>query len=219
MKKSEALDSVIKAREVSKKRNFMQTFELMINFTGLDMKKPASLITAKVALPHSTGQAGGKVFVFAKTTEFADSLKNKVEKIVMEDGIEAMAKDRKAMGELMTYDALFAEGPTMLTVAKFMGQQLAPKGKMPKPIMSANAFEETLKTTKTETIISNKKAKPTPLVQVVIGKEDMKNEEIAENMVAAYNGVVLVLPQKRLNVKSVVVKTTMGKPVKVGGKI
>jgi len=218
LKKSEALDAVIQAREVSKKRNFLQTFEMMINFVGMDMKKPTSLITARVAMPHSTGQAGGKILVFAKTTDFADSLKERVEKIIMENELEAMSKDRKAMADLMTYDASFAEGPVMLTIAKFMGQQLAPKGKMPKPIMSANEFEETLKKTKTETIITNKKGKPTPLVQIVVGKEDMKNEELAENMVAAYNGLVNVLPQKRLNVKSVLIKTTMGKPVKVGDK-
>ena len=81
MKKSEALEAVIKARELSKKRNFLQTFEMMVNFTGMDMKKPDSLITARVAMPHSTGQASGKVLVFAKTEEFADSLKEKVEKI------------------------------------------------------------------------------------------------------------------------------------------
>ena len=137
----------------------------------------------------------------------------------MEPEIEMMSKDKKAMGELMQYDATFAEGPAMLTVAKIMVQLIAPKGKIPKPIMSANAFDETLKKTKTETIITNKKGKPTPLVQIVIGKEEMKNEEIAENIVAAYNGVVNVLPQKRLNVKSIIIKTTMGQPVKVGGKI
>jgi large subunit ribosomal protein L1 len=218
VKKSEALDAVIKSRECSKKRNFLQTFEMMINFTGLDMKKPTSLISARVSMPHSTGQISGKILVFAKTSDFADSLKDRVEKIIMDNEIEEMSKDKKAMADLFTYDVTFAEGPAMLTVAKFMGQQLAPKGKMPKPIMGANAFEETLKKTKTETLITNKKAKPTPLVQVVVGKEDMKNEALVENMLAAYNAIMNVLPQKRLNIKSIFVKTTMGKPVKVGDK-
>ena len=218
MKLQEAVQAVEKAREVSKKRNFLQTFELMVNFTGMDMKKADSQISVKVALPHSTGQAGGKILVFAKSTDLANSLKDKVEKVIMENEIEALAKDKKAAGELFSYDALFAEGPTMLVVAKFLGQQLAPKGKMPKPITNAANFEEVLSKTKTETTITNKKGKAMPLVQVVVGKEDMKNEEIAENLLTAYDAVLNELPQKKQNVKSVILKMTMGTPVRVGEK-
>jgi len=216
MRKDQALSALKRLHEIAPKRNFAQSVELMINFTGLDMKKPQNQVNVKVALPFPTGKGSGKVLVFAKTDEFANSLKNKVEKIVMDSEIEALAKDRTKLGELMTYDGLFAEGAVMLTVAKFLGQQLAPKGKMPKPIMNVNSFDETLEKARTQVTISNKKGKFMPVVHAVVGKEGMKDENIIENMFAIYDSVMNSLPQKKQNIKNVYIKMTMSPPVKIG---
>jgi large subunit ribosomal protein L1 len=217
MKQTELLNSLKLIRETSKKRNFVQSVEMMINFTGLDMKKPQNQVNVKVELPHGTGKGSGKIAVFAKTDNFADSLKGKVDLVVKEKDIEALAKNKQKVAELLTFDALFAEGPVMLTVAKFLGQQLASKGKMPKPILNLNSFEEMLAKAKTQVTISNKKGKFMPVVHCVVGKEDMKDDDIAENMNAIYETVVNSLPQKKQNVKNVYVKLTMGVPAKIGG--
>jgi large subunit ribosomal protein L1 len=58
-------------------------------------------------------------------------------------------------------------------------------------------------------------AKTTPLVQVSIGKEDMKDEDIAENVSSLYNVLIHALPKEENNIASVYLKTTMGKPVRV----
>jgi large subunit ribosomal protein L1 len=218
MKQSEAVEALKIARENSKERKFTQSVEMMINFTGLDMKKPQNQISEKVELPHGTGKGSGKIAVFAKTDSFAKELEGKVDLIIKEKEIEALSKNKQKLVELIAFDALFAEGPVMLTVAKFLGQQLAPKGKMPKPILNLKSFDDMLKKAKTQITVSNKKGKPMPLVQIVVGKEDMKDEEIAENMVAIYNKVILALPQKKQNIKNAYVKLTMGKPAKVGEK-
>jgi len=216
MKKSEAIDALKKMRETSPQRKFTQSVELMVNFTGLDMKKPQNQVHVKVDLPHSTGKGSGKVIVFAKSDEYIDSLKSKVDKVVDEKEIEAFAKDKAKMTELMSYDGVFAEGPVMLTVARFLGQVLAPKGKMPKPITNLNSFDEVLARAKTQVTVSNKKGKFMPVVQTVVGKETMKDEEIAENMVAVYDTVMNSLPQKKQNVKNAYVKLSMGPSIKVG---
>ena len=64
MKKQDAIDAVKKVREISPKRKFTQSVELMVNFTGLDMKKPQNQVFVKVDLPFSTGK-GSENFVFA----------------------------------------------------------------------------------------------------------------------------------------------------------
>ena len=51
MKKQDAIDAVKKVREISPKRKFTQSVELMVNFTGLDMKKPQNQVFVKVDLP------------------------------------------------------------------------------------------------------------------------------------------------------------------------
>lgn len=217
MRKDEALSAIKKLQEIAPKRNFKQSVELMINFTGLDMKKPQNQVNVKVALPYPTGKGSGKVIVFAKTDEFADSLKQKVDKIVMDKEIEPLSKDKAKIVELLSYDGLFAEGPAMLTVAKFLGQQLATKGKMPKPIMNVNNFDETLAKARTQITVSNKKGKFMPVVHSVIGSEGMKNEDMAENMIAVYESVMAALPQKKQNIKNAYIKMSMSPPVKIGG--
>ena len=216
MNKKDALAAIQKIKENSKKRNFLQSVEMMVNFTGLDMKKPQNQVNVKVVLPYSTGKGSGKIAVFAKTEEFANAMKEKVDLVVNEKEIEALSKNKGKVAELVTYDSIFAEGSVMLTVAKFLGQQLAPKGKMPKPVMNVNSFDETLAQAKTQVTISNKKGKFMPVVHTVVGKEDMKDEEIVDNMLAVYESVRETLPQKKQNIKNIYLKMTMGAPVKIG---
>lgn len=216
MRKDTALNALKKLHEIAPKRNFSQSVELMINFTGLDMKKPTNQVNLKISLPHPTGKGSGKVAVFAKTDVMADSLKGKVDKIIMDKEIESIVKDKLKMAELLSFDALFAEGPSMLTVAKYLGQQLAPKGKMPKPIISAALFEEALAKARTQITVSNKKGKFMPVVHALIGKEGMKDEDMVENMITVYETVMAALPQKKQNIKNSYVKLTMSPAVKVG---
>ncbi|NMA44289.1 MAG: hypothetical protein GX950_00545 [Candidatus Diapherotrites archaeon] len=216
MKKQDAIDAVKKVREISPKRKFTQSVELMVNFTGLDMKKPQNQVFVKVDLPFSTGKGSGKILVFAKSDEFVNGLKDKVNKIIEEKDLEAISKDKMKVAEIMTYDGIFAEGPVMLSVARFLGQQLAPKGKMPKPIINLLSFDEVLARAKTQITVTNKKGKFMPVVQAVVGKETMKDEEIAANILAVYDVVMNSLPQKKQNVKNAYVKLSMGPTVKVG---
>jgi large subunit ribosomal protein L1 len=216
MRRDEAISALAELQKNAPKRKFTQSIELMINFTGLDMKKPTNQVNVKVALPYPTGKGSGKVLVFAKNSDFADSIKDRVDKVVLDKEIEALAKDRAKVGEVMTFDGIFAEGPSMLTVAKYLGQQLAPKGKMPKLIPNANAFDEILAKARTQVTVSNKKGRFMPVVHAVVGREGMKNEEMAENMLAIYDSVMNSLPQKKQNIKNAYIKMTMSPPIKVG---
>ena len=88
---------------------------------------------------------------------------------------------------------------------------------MPKPI-TANvaAFESAVSKMSTSIKITNKKGKFMPLVHVMVGKESNSDEELADNVMAVYKPVELGLPSKRQNVKSALVKMTMGPPIKIG---
>lgn len=216
MKKSQAIAALAKIRELSPKRKFTQSVELMVNFTGLDMKRPQNQMSIKVALPYPTGKGSGKVLVFAKSDNFINALKSKVDRLIEDRDIEAIAKDKVKLADVMSYDGLFAEGPSMITVAKFLGQQLAPKGKMPKLIPTIASFDETLASARTQITVSNKKGKFMPVVQAVIGRENMDDDKIADNIVAVYDAVLNALPQKKQNIKNAYIKMTMGPSFKVG---
>src|SRR3989344_4582016 len=55
-------------------------------------------------------------------------------------------------------------------------------------------------------------------VRCPIGKDTMKDEEIAENILTAYTLLVQALPQHEQNVKFILLKLTMSKAVAIGGK-
>lgn len=214
MEKKDVINALKQIDEKAKKRNFTQTIELIINFTNLDVRKPENLIDIKVALPHATGHASSKALLFAKTASFVEEVKDKFDKIIMENEIPSLSK--KDIQEILQYDVLLAEGPVMLTVAKYLGQTLAPKGKMPKPINPEKSEAESILAGLGSTIrVTNKKGKGIPLVQVVIGNESMSAEEIAENAVAVYNDVLHALPGQKHNIKSVYIKKTMSPAVRI----
>jgi len=201
-------------RDESKKRNFVQTIDLVITFKGIDFKKETNKIDLEVKLPYFFGEKESKVLVFVKNKDLAEQLKEKVSKIIMETEIEKLSK--KEVQEITdSFDILLAEGPVMLTVAKFLGQQLAPKNKMPKPIQNLKEFENFLTKSGGTIKLSNRKGKIMPVLQANIGKESMKDEELAENILAIYNTLILKI-EKKQNIKSFIIKLSMGKPIKIG---
>ena len=205
------------ARGLSKKRKFEQSVELILNFKGIDFKKADNRIDIDVKLPHVTGKQGNaKVLVFAKDKLFASEVKDTVAKVIMDTEIPNLKKkDVDAL--IKEYNIFLAEGPAILSVGKYIGQQLAPKGRMPKPVQNTvQSVEQALKTVSTFTKITNKKGKFMPVAHVMIGKENSKEEELLANILAVYNPLIEALPNKEGNIKSVILKFSMGKPIKVG---
>ena len=54
-----------------------------------------------------------------------------------------------------------------------------------------------------------------PSIKISIGKSSMKDEQLSENIRSAYNSILNELPNKTENLKSVLVKFTMTKPIKL----
>ncbi|MBI2632121.1 hypothetical protein HYW75_03895 [Candidatus Pacearchaeota archaeon] len=52
-------------------------------------------------------------------------------------------------------------------------------------------------------------------IKIIAGKESMKDEQILANINALYQGIVSALPNKKENVKNIMIKYTMSKPIKV----
>jgi len=215
MKKEEVIEALSKARDQSKKRKFQQSVDLTISFKGIDFKKAENRIDLEVKMPHGLAKKV-KSIAFVKDKDFAVELKDLVNRIVMEAEISKLSK--KEIQEIAEYfDVLMAEGSVMLTVGKFLGQALAPKGKMPKPIThDLRLVNSLIQGSSGVTRLTNKKGKFMPLVHVSVGKEIMQDIDLAENILEVYNAVEQKLPARSQNVKSVIVKLTMGPPIKIG---
>jgi len=208
-------EAVSKLQE-SKKRNFKQGIDLIINLKHLDLKNPDHQIELFLQLPKYKGKKTKVCALVGR--EMADASKAAVDTVVLQPEFDNYAQDKKAAKKLASsHDFFVAQATIMPKVATAFGRVLGPKGKMPNPkagcVVPPNAnmaqvYEKLSQTVK----VSGKKA---PLLQCIVGNEESKVEDIIDNVKHVYNNVVHHLPQSENNVKSVYLKYTMGKPVKV----
>ena len=131
---------------------------------------------------------------------------------------EDYGKDKKRIKKLAKQNDFFIAQSTIMTkIAATFGRVLGPKNKMPNPkagcvvLPKSNLKPLYEKLQKTVRVLARQK----PLLQLTIGREDMPDEQIAENLYAIYDQLIHHLPKERNNVKNMLIKTTMGKPVKV----
>jgi large subunit ribosomal protein L1 len=206
------LSAVKEAKQNSKKRNFTQSIELMINLRDIDMKKPESKIQEFVELPHISEKkarvcviAGGDLAVRAKQAG-ADLVIDRTE-------LEALAGDKKKMRELANnYDFFIAEAPLMPLVGKILGPLLGPRAKMPTPIAPMADIGEQIEKRRKMVLI---RTRGQPVIQCRVGSENMPDEEIAENILAVLRVVEGKLKRGIKNISQIKIKTAMGSPVKV----
>ncbi|MGM5484983.1 MAG: 50S ribosomal protein L1 [Nanobdellota archaeon] len=214
MDKEKILEFVKKARESSKKRNFSQTFDLVVSLKNLNLKKPEEQVDFFMQLPKSKGK-NSKVCAFVGA-ELKESAKEVCDHVIDNDQFEKLEKNdvKKLASE---YDFFIAQANIMSKVAKAFGRVLGPRGKMPNPkagcVVPPKANLKPLYDKLQYTV--RLQAKTKPVVQISAGKEDMKDEDIAENIASAYNNLIHHLPKEENNIRSVTIKTTMGKPVRV----
>ena len=188
------------------KRKFEQGIDLLISLKGVDPKKEN--ISTIVNIPNKIKDK--KVCGFF-------TKKNDVVRTITNLDFPKY-KDKKALKSLVKeFDFFIAEAKLMPAVATTFGKVLGPAGKMPSPQMGILPTEDEKATRALLNKISNsiKLRVKEASVKTSIGKENMSDEQIIANAVAVYNGLLNVLPVKKDNVKKVMIKLTMSKPIQV----
>ncbi|MEM4254785.1 MAG: hypothetical protein QXR53_00450 [Candidatus Norongarragalinales archaeon] len=191
-------------------KKFVQSIDLAINFQDVDFKKQEGRINLEVILPFEPKPS--RVCVFADGQQGLDAKKAGADLVVSSAEIDSYAKDKKKLGELLEY-SLLAVPQLMVPIGKSLGKVLGARGKTPKPI-PPNANLQNLVSSAKRSLTLKAKGKFLPSVHCIVGKENMPREQILENILAVFAAIERQGFDK--NVKSVFVKTTMGKPVKLG---
>jgi len=206
------LETLKKVRENSKQRKFSQTIDMTINLKDMDMKKPESKIQEMIELPHPLTKKA-KICIIA-SGELAFKAKQAGADLVIEkDELNTIATDKKRQRELANdYDFFISEAPLMPTVGKSLGATLGPRGKMPTPVPpNANIADQIARHQKLAIV----RTKTQAVIQNRVGTEDMKDEEIAENITVIVRRLEGKLKRGMKNIKSITLKTTMGNPVEM----
>lgn len=216
MDKKHALEVVRKLRSIIKKRNFVQGVDLVVNLQDLDFKKPEHQLDFYIILPFTTGKK--KNIAALVDVDMFDEAKNACDLVIPLYQFEEYSKDKKKIKKMAkNIDFFIAQATIMTKIAATFGRVLGPKNKMPNPkagcVVAPKSNLKPLyeKLQKTIRILARNK----PLLQLTIGREDMPDEQIAENLFIIYDQLIHHLPKERNNIKTVFLKTTMSQPVRV----
>lgn len=213
MDKKTVLEAINKIRENSKKRNFSQSFDLIVNLKNLDIKKTEHKVDAFLILPFGRGK---KVKVCALVdVQLAKQAKEVCDKVILLEDFNKY-QDKKALKKLaIEFDFFIAQADLMPKMATIFGKVLGVAGKMPNPkagcIVPGNANLKILYDRLQKTIRIQTKNEAT--VKCIVGTESMKDDELAENVVFTYNSLLHIVPQEKNNIKEAILKLTMGEPI------
>ena len=100
----------------------------------------------------------------------------------------------------------------MPSVGKTFGPVLGPRGKLPVPV-PPNADIESLIAKHRKTVLVRMRNQP--IIQCPVGTEDMKEEDLVDNIQAVLRVLEGKLKRGLKNVKFAFIKTSMGKPVRI----
>ena len=199
------IEDIKKLRE--NKRNFNQMFDLVVNISGLDLKKPENRIREKVKLAHKVRDR--KIcFIVESLITKANETKQKVLKI---SDLDFKKSEGKKLAK--EYDFFVVEAPLMPKVAKVLGKYIGPRNKLMIPV-PPTAKNLSLVIQDLERTISVNLVKQ-PLIQIPIGTEKLKDEDLIENFNIACNHIAENIENKGGNIKSVYIKLTMCEPIKL----
>ncbi|MBU0907259.1 MAG: hypothetical protein KKD18_03970 [Nanoarchaeota archaeon] len=202
MKIQEALAELKKEKE----RKFDQSLELLINLRGIDLKRDQ--INLIINLPHKVKDKKVCGFLTEKS-KVVDSIT---------EGQFAKFTEKKELKKLVKhYDYFLAAAKLMPKVATTFGKVLGPAGKMPSPqlgiVLQEN--EQAIKAVVEKINSSLKIRLKDASLKVVVGKKSMSDSDIVENIKAVYTSFVNALPKHQENVRNVMIKFTMTKPLRV----
>lgn len=197
-------DALNALRKSSKKRNFSQTIDLIINLKHIDIKKPSNRLNEALALPNGRGKD-------SKVVIFSDRIKDSELEVLSSDDISRLKTDKRSAKKLVKEtDFFLAEPRLMPLIGEALGQLLAPKGKMPALITGdvKKMVEDYRKSVRI-------RVRESPVVLCPVGIESMEDEKIVENVKTVVNFLEKKLPKGKANIANVFIKMTMSKPVKV----
>lgn len=198
------LKTIQDLKQNSQKRNFSQTFDLIVGLREFDAKKTENRIDESFSLPHGRGSDANIVI-------FSDTVKTDAAEVLTTADVSNLTKNKREAKKLANRaDFLFGDPKLMPTVAKALGTLLGPRGKVPKVL--AGNIDSIIKTHKKATKV---RVKGSPMIQCVVGNDKMSDEHVAENIEALLKFIESKLPGGKSNIGMIMLKLTMGKPVRV----
>jgi len=214
--------SVIKKEGFKDKvRKFDESVDLIINIKDINLKDPKNRIDKEIILSNEviTGDKPN-ICIIASDEILLEAKKLGVDTLDSNGLIQLNNEEKKFKKKFAKkYEYFVVEDKMMRDVARYLARFLGPVGKMPKPFPTgygiiSNPDDLKVAHERYKKVIRIQMKKQ-PIIFVKIGKKSMDQEKLYENMKIVINYIADQMPHKFNNFKSMYLKTTMGKPVKV----
>ena len=214
--------SIIKKEGFKEKvRKFDESIDLIINIKDINLNDPKQRIDKEIILPNEIiTSEKPNVCVIASDENLLEAKKLGLDTLDNDALVKLNNEEKKYKKKFVKkYDFFIVEDKMMPSIARYLARFLGPIGKMPKPFPSGYGIisnPEDLKVAVNRYLkIIRIQLKKQPIIQVKVGKKSIDEQKLFENVKAIVSYIAEQMPHKYNNIKSMFLKTTMGRPVKI----
>lgn len=198
------------AVEEAQDRNFTESVDLVFNFRDVDLSDPNNRFNEDIKLPYQADEDITVAVIGDSITSEVENADEEISEQELEDEYFDEPSNAKDLAARHTF--LLAEAPLMPKIGSQLGQVLGPRNMMPDPVQPGEDPTDDINDLRNTVTL---RLAQDPLMQVKIGNEEQELGNVAMNADTIYEFVQEQLPKGDNNLKSVIVKTTMGPTVEV----
>mgnify|MGYP002062283855 FL=1 len=203
---NETVAEVLKG-STEKKRKFRETVELQIGLKNYDPAKDKRF-SGSVRLKNIP-KPGMKVCVLGDQQHCDEANANNIP-CMNADDLKKLNKNKKLIKKLAKeYDAFLASESLIKQIPRILGPGLNKAGKFPAVVSHAEPLSGKVDEVKATIKFQMKKVL---CLSVGIGHVEMSQDELVSNASLSINFLVSLLKKNWQNVRSLTIKSTMGKP-------
>ena len=208
---TQLVEVIKQVKESDKTRKFQQSIEMILVFKDIDVKKGFA-ISETIQLPKKMSKSASVCIIAAG--DLGIKAKNaKADRVMNEAELVQLGKNKRESRKVINkYDFFLADTKLMPTVGKVLGQLLGPRGKMPTPIPFNAPVEALLERFRTSVGV---KVKGSLSLSCKIGEESMDDADLAANANTIAAAIEKKLPNGDKNIRKIMIKTTMGKAIRL----
>ncbi|KAL4550722.1 hypothetical protein Ndes2526B_g08831 [Nannochloris sp. 'desiccata'] len=205
----EAINTVLEGA-ATKKRNFTETIELQIGLKNYDPQKDKRF-SGSVKLPFCP-RPQMKVCVLGDVKHCEEATAIGVDAMTVDD-LKKLNKNKKLVKKLAKrYAAFLASDSVIKMIPRLLGPGLNKAGKFPTLITHNDSLENKVNEIRSSVKYQLKKVL---CLGVAVGNVALAEKELYINIQMAINFLVSLLKKNWQNVKTLNIKSSMGKPVRL----
>merc|ERR1712121_282967 len=202
----ECVQELLKHSTETKKRNFLETVDLQIGLKNYDPQKDKRF-SGTVKLKNIP-RPKLKICVLGDESHCDEAKANGIPYMDAES-LKKLNKDKKLVKKLAKkYDGFLASDTLIKQIPRLLGPGLNKAGKFPTMVTHGDKLVEKINDIKATIKFQMKKVL---CLAVAVGHVEMTEDELAQNVFLAVNFLVSLLKKNWQNVRSLHVKSTMGK--------